>query len=88
MDHISALQAIVGERFAVTGADADKWRTEWTGAYTVNPSVVVRPNTTGEVSEIMAYAHEHELPLFQSQGTQGLLGRPRTMGRSCFLWIA
>lgn len=74
MDHLSALAEIVGQSFAVTGSDADKWRQDWTGDYTVNPSVVVRPASTQEVSRIMSYANAHELPVVPVSGNTGLTG--------------
>ncbi|WP_438956310.1 FAD-binding oxidoreductase [Cognatiyoonia sp.] len=74
MDHITALQDIVGAKFTVTGSDADKWRQDWTGDYVVNPSVVVRPASTDEVAQVMRYAHAHDLPVVPVSGHTGLTG--------------
>jgi len=74
MDHLQALAEIVGETYAVTGSDADKWRQDWTGDYVVNPSVVVRPASTEEVSRVLAYANAHTLPVVPVSGNTGLTG--------------
>ncbi len=74
MDHIAELRSIVGDAYANIGAEADKWRQDWTGEYTVNPSVVLRPGSTEEVSRIMAYSNAQGLPVVPVSGHTGLTG--------------
>ena len=80
MDHVKALTEIVGEAYALTGNAADKWRKDWTGDYTVDPAVVVRPGSTEDVSRLMAYAQTHELPVVPVSGNTGLTGATSNNG--------
>ena len=74
MDLLDRLRATLGEAYVLTGADCDPWRKDWTGKYQANPMAVLRPANTGEVSAVMAIAHETATPVVPVGGNTGLTG--------------
>lgn len=66
--------AIVGEGYALTGADTARWANDWTGKYNAEPGVVLRPASTHEVSKIMALANEQRQSVTPVSGHTGLVG--------------
>ena len=80
MNHQTELAQIVGENFAVSGPDAARWQSDWTGDYTVAPLLVVRPANTAEVSEVMTYAYDHDLTVVPVSGNTGLTGATANEG--------
>lgn len=80
MTHQDALADIVGHKFAISGVDAANWQKEWTGDYTVDPLVVVRPGSSEEVSKIMAYANANDLTVVPVSGNTGLTGATSNQG--------
>ncbi len=66
--------AIVGEEYALTGADTARWSTDWTGKYNAEPGVVLRPASTHEVSQIMVLANAQRQSVTPVSGHTGLVG--------------
>ncbi|MCF2904820.1 FAD-binding oxidoreductase [Octadecabacter sp. CECT 8868] len=66
--------AIVGDKFALTGADTARWSKDWTGKYCAEPGVVLRPASTSEVSQIMALANQERQSITPVSGHTGLVG--------------
>lgn len=66
--------AIIGDAYALTGADTAPWSKDWTGKYCAEPGVVLRPSSTQEVSQIMALAHERRQSVTPVSGHTGLVG--------------
>ncbi|MBU2994251.1 FAD-binding oxidoreductase [Octadecabacter sp. 1_MG-2023] len=66
--------AIVGDEYALTGADTARWSKDWTGKYCAEPGVVLRPASTIEVSRIMALANQERQSITPVSGHTGLVG--------------
>src|SRR3954452_3522240 len=52
-DPVSALQAILGPKGWLSGADADPYRRDWLNRYGVAPLGVARPANTAEVAAVV-----------------------------------
>ncbi len=74
MTVLDRLRAAIGDTYVLTGDDTAKWREDWTGDYTLNPSAVVRPGTTADVSAILTIANETQTPIIPVSGNTGLTG--------------
>jgi FAD/FMN-containing dehydrogenase len=72
---ISRFAEIVGEANAVTRADEQAgYLREWRDRYTGRTPVVLRPNSTEQVSRILTLAHEHGVGIVPQAGNTGLVG--------------
>jgi len=72
---IDHLRAIVGLEHALTDpAQQLPYLREWRDMYQGQASIVLRPATTGQVSQILALAHEHGVPVVVQGGNTGLVG--------------
>ncbi|WP_417267971.1 FAD-binding oxidoreductase [Celeribacter baekdonensis] len=78
MDLIERLRAITPH--VLTGPDALPYGRDWVGKYVTTPLAVVRPNTTAEVSAIMALAHDTATPVVPMGGNTGLTGATAAEG--------
>ena len=74
MTILDDLRKLLGEAHVLTGSDTDKWRVDWTGAYTADPIAIVRPANTQEVSAILKIAHATQTPVVAVSGNTGLTG--------------
>ncbi|VEU45049.1 unnamed protein product [Pseudo-nitzschia multistriata] len=52
----------------------EKYNVDWTGHYRGFSSIVVRPNSTDEVSRILKYCNEHLVGIVPQGGNTGLVG--------------
>ena len=74
-DILARFAAIVGDRYAITNpSDQASYLTEWRDLYVGRTPMVLRPATTGEVSAIMALAHEARVGVVPQGGNTGLVG--------------
>lgn len=74
-ENILQLKQIVGESFVFTDIETRKnYGHDETEDYNFPPTVVVKPKTTDEVSEIMKLAFANEIPLVPIGGKTGLSG--------------
>ncbi len=80
MPFIENAAALIGADHVLTGPDAAGLSQDWTGAYQWTPLCVLRPGTTGEVSALMALAHETGTPVVPVSGNTGLSGGTRADG--------
>ncbi len=72
---LSRLAAVVGEKYAITDArEMTAYMTEWREIWTGKSPMVLRPALTGEVSKILAIAHETETAIVPQSGNTGLVG--------------
>jgi FAD/FMN-containing dehydrogenase len=72
---LDSLRAIVGPEHALTDpAQQLPYLREWRDMYQGQASVVLRPATTGQVSQILALAHVHGVPVVVQGGNTGLVG--------------
>lgn len=57
-----------------SSSSLDKYNIDWTGQYKGHSTVVVRPESTEEVSRILSYCHERRLGVVPQGGNTGLVG--------------
>ena len=73
MEMIEALRAIVGDAGVLEAADV---ATRSAGAYrpdNLKAQALVRPKSTGEVSKVMRWCHDHGVPVVTQGGLTGLV---------------
>jgi len=74
-DIIARLRDIVGPQYALTDPDLQlPYLREWRDKYEGRASIVLRPGSSGEVSQILALAHAHGVPVVPQGGNTGLVG--------------
>ena len=72
---MARLRAIVGPEHALTDpAQQLPYLREWRDKYEGQASIVLRPGTTEQVSQILALAHEAGVPVVPQAGNTGLVG--------------
>jgi FAD/FMN-containing dehydrogenase len=72
---VARFRAIVGDKYAVTGAaDIAPYVTEERGLFHGKSPMVLRPGSTAEVSAICKLATEHRIALVPQGGNTGLVG--------------
>ncbi|MEL6607762.1 MAG: FAD-binding oxidoreductase [Pseudomonadota bacterium] len=71
---VLALSDIVGAAHVRTGPDTAKWSRDWTGLYQWQPRCVVLPASTAEVSAVVTYCHDNDIPMVPAGGMTGLTG--------------
>ena len=85
---ISALHAIVGDAGLKTaGGETAPFLTDWHGQYQGRSLAVVMPETTEQVSQVMALADRHDIVVVPQGGNTGFMGgaTPDEDGRSILL---
>ena len=85
---IAALHAIVGDAGLKTGdTDTESFLTDWHGQYRGQSLAVVMPETTEQVSQIMALADAHDIVVVPQGGNTGFMGgaTPDDAGNSILL---
>ena len=85
---ITALHAIVGDAGLKTGdTDTESFLTDWHGQYRGRSLAVVMPETTEQVSQVMALADAHDIVVVPQGGNTGFMGgaTPDDAGNSILL---
>ena len=85
---IAALHAIVGDAGLKTGdTDTEPFLTDWHGQYRGRSLAVVMPETTEQVSQVMALADAHDIVVVPQGGNTGFMGgaTPDDAGNSILL---
>ena len=85
---IAALHAIVGDAGLKTGdTDTEAFLTDWHGQYRGRSLAVVMPETTEQVSQVMALADAHDIVVVPQGGNTGFMGgaTPDDAGNSILL---
>ncbi len=85
---IAALHAIVGDAGLKTGdTNTESFLTDWHGQYRGRSLAVVMPETTEQVSQVMALADAHEIVVVPQGGNTGFMGgaTPDDAGNSILL---
>ncbi|MEC8130164.1 MAG: FAD-binding oxidoreductase, partial [Pseudomonadota bacterium] len=85
---IAALHAIVGDAGLKTGdTDTESFLTDWHGQYRGRSLAVVMPETTEQVSKVMALADAHDIVVVPQGGNTGFMGgaTPDDAGNSILL---
>ncbi len=80
MTLLDDLTTLLGAAHVLTGADLDRYTSDWTTHYTSAPLAVVRPANTAEVAEVMKLAARHKMPIVPVSGRTGLVGGAMTHG--------
>ncbi|PRP81410.1 hypothetical protein PROFUN_11031 [Planoprotostelium fungivorum] len=77
-DDVNFFKGVLGPSGVITAEeDADgvaSYNTDWMKKYKGNGSLVLRPKTTEQVSEILKYANERKLAIVPQGGNTGLVG--------------
>ena len=72
---IQYFKQIIGEHYVYTDTDTlQTASTDWLKQYVGKASVVLRPNTTEQISLIMKYCYEKYIPVVPQGGNTGLVG--------------
>ena len=72
---IEKLKKIVGEEFVILDEESLKlYSKDYTENLSFNPEVIVKPNTTAQISEILKLANEEKIPVVPRGGGTGLSG--------------
>ena len=72
---LNRLEAVVGAKWALREPAAmDGYMREWRGIWQGKSPLVLRPASAGEVSRIMAIAHETRTAIVPQAGNTGLVG--------------
>lgn len=85
---INALHAIVGDAGLKTGdSDTATFLTDWHGQYQGQAIAVVMPDSTEQVSKVMALADAHDIVVVPQGGNTGFMGgaTPDSNGRTILL---
>ena len=85
---IAALHAIVGDAGLKTGdTDTESFLTDWHGQYRGRSLAVAMPETTEQVSQVMALANAHDIVVVPQGGNTGFMGgaTPDDVGNSILL---
>ena len=85
---ISSLRSIVGDSGLKTGGDeTTPFLTDWHGQYQGRSLAVVMPDTTEQVSQVMALADRHDIAVVPQGGNTGFMGgaTPDDTGHSILL---
>ena len=72
-EFVEALRLIVGGN-NVLAEDLASYGTDWTGRFIGSPSLVVRPGSTSEVSQVMHLCSKHNIAVVPQGGNTGLVG--------------
>ncbi|MEK7695327.1 MAG: FAD-binding oxidoreductase [Pseudomonadota bacterium] len=72
---LQAMQAIVGPHGCLTAAaDTEPFVTDYRRIYIGKSPVVVMPSTTEQVSQVMAWCYQHDVPVVPQGGNTSLMG--------------
>ncbi|MDP1795589.1 MAG: FAD-binding oxidoreductase [Acidimicrobiales bacterium] len=72
---IDALRAIVGGANVLDDPSlTERYRIDWTGRFRATSSVVVRPGSTEEVADVVAYCADNAIAIVPQGGNTGLVG--------------
>ena len=74
MSLVGELKKILGDQNVLTGADKDRYSSDWLGHYIFEPLCVVRPGSTEEVSKIVKLARTFQSKIVPVGGNTGLNG--------------
>ncbi|MGR3321736.1 MAG: FAD-binding oxidoreductase [Pseudooceanicola sp.] len=80
---IETFRAIVGDKYLLTGAQAEPWTTDFAGKARAEPLAVARPANTDEVAALVRAADEAGIGIVPAGGLTGLTGA--TMGEGALI---
>lgn len=72
-ESVKFFQSVVGENHVLTEpSDLKAWGTDWTKVFEPKPMCIVKPDSTEQVSKLLAYCYANELAVTPSGGRTGL----------------
>lgn len=71
---VSQFESILDKNRVLTGDDTQGYNIDWMRSVRGSSQLVLRPKTTGEVSEIMKYCSSRKLAVCPQGGNTGLVG--------------
>ena len=74
MELLDQIRASIGDKYVVTGQDAQAWTRDWTDAYHWQPLAVTRPANTEEVQAIARACFAKNIAMVPVGGNTGLTG--------------
>ena len=74
MSLIGELKKVLGDQNVLTGADKERYSSDWLGQYSFEPLCVVRPASTEEVSKVIKLAITFKAKIVPVGGNTGLNG--------------
>ena len=78
IDTFRSILKDAGELAVLVGDDAKPYTVDWMNKYRGNGTVVLRPKTVEQVSKIMKFCNEENIPVVPQGGNTGLVGIVRT----------
>ena len=72
-EFVEALRLVVGGNNVLAEGLAS-YGTDWTGRFIGSPSLVVRPGSTSEVSQVLHLCSQHNVAVVPQGGNTGLVG--------------
>lgn len=70
---MAQFESILDKHRVLVGDDTQGFNIDWMGSYRGSSNVVLKPKTTGEVSEIMKYCNSRKLAVCPQGGNTGLV---------------
>ena len=74
MELLDQIRASIGDKYVVTGQDAQAWTRDWTDVYNWQPLAVTRPANTEEVQAIARACFAQNIAMVPVGGNTGLTG--------------
>ena len=74
MELLDQIRGSIGDKYVVTGQDAQAWTRDWTDAYHWQPLAVTRPANTDEVQAIARACFAKNIAMVPVGGNTGLTG--------------
>ena len=74
MELLDQIRASIGDKYVVTGQDAQAWTRDWTDVYHWQPLAVTRPANTEEVQAIARACFAQNIAMVPVGGNTGLTG--------------
>ena len=90
-DTVNGLRALVDDAAVITDpSEQAPFLREWRDLFTGKAAAVVQPRTVDQVCAVLAFAHEHAIPVVPQAGNTGLVGgqTPDQSGKAIVLSVA
>lgn len=71
---LDPLRELAGEKAVIDGTDREPLLEEWRGRWRGETPLILAPATTEELSAIVRYCHEQDIPMVPQGGNTGLVG--------------
>lgn len=83
---LAHFRQLLGDAHVITAPDqCQTYLTDWSGEQGQQPLAVLRPKNTNDISQILAFCHEHHCPIIPQGGLTGLAGGATVRGQAVVL---